>query len=115
MAGNRAKKFKLFRQYLDEGLSRSEAYRRTFGVEKVVGQVSMSELISYDRGPEEPVTRESVTEELEAARCMAIRFGDARAAGVIAMDKARLHGLVIDKKQSTDSVRIVIDKTDEDL
>lgn len=115
MAGNRAKKFKLFRQYLDEGLSRSEAYRRTFGIEKVVGQVSMNELISYDRSPEEPVTRESITEELEAARCMAVRMGDPRAAGSIAMDKARLHGLIVDKKQSADSLTIKIDSTDVDL
>ena len=101
--------------YIETG-NASEAYRRAYDAEgmkpesvnrkakelmdngKIAARVASVQAIAVERAL---VTIQSLTEELEEARALALREGQSSAAVSASMGKAKLHGLITDKAAFT--------------
>lgn len=101
--------------YVETG-NASEAYRRSFNAEKTqphVVHVKASELLADGKvkvrvqelqaqaAERALVTVQSLTQELEEARALALQEGQPSAAVSASMGKAKLHGLLVDKAELT--------------
>ncbi len=119
--------------YVDTG-NAAEAYRRAYKSEgksaaavnrsakallvkpAVAGRIDelFREKAASERGGAEPVTRESLTAELEAVRIASMAFGQASSAVQAIMAKAKLHGLTVERQDV--KTRIALDDmTDAEL
>jgi hypothetical protein len=107
-----------FVQELAKGKSASEAYRnagysaddgnaiRLTGNDKV--KARLTELL--EKGAERTlVTIESITAELEEARLLAMKESTANPSAAVSasLGKAKLHGLLIDKSESTNTHHVI--------
>jgi len=119
--------------YVETG-NASEAYRRSFNAEKTrphVVHVKASELLADGKvkvrvqelqaqaAERALVTVQSLTQELEEARALALQEGQPSAAVSASMGKAKLHGLLTDKQQTehsgivvTEVRRVIVDGKD---
>lgn len=106
--------------YLETG-NASEAYRRAYDAANmkpetiwkracellaggdVTGRVDELKAQAVERAM---VTVQSITNELEEARALAIKEGQTSAAVSASMGKAKLHGLLIDKAEHTGKVAV---------
>lgn len=101
--------------YIETG-NASEAYRRAYDAGKMSAgaiHVAASELIAHPKislrvqsvqkeaAERALVSVQSLTEELEEARALALREGQSAAAVSASMGKAKLHGLLVDKSAVT--------------
>ena len=108
----------------------SEAYRRAYNAENMkpeVIHVKASELLSSGKVSVRVaelkaeakercmVTVESLTEELEEARALALQEGQSSAAVAATMGKAKLHGLLTDKVDVKGGVTIITGAHDADI
>lgn len=101
--------------YIETG-NASEAYRRAYDADgmkpesinrkakelmdngKIAARVASVQAVAAERAL---VTVQSLTEELEEARVLALREGQSSAAVSASMGKAKLHGLITDKAAFT--------------
>ncbi len=101
--------------YMETG-NQSEAYRRAFDAEnmsaetvhkraselmgngEVKGRIAELQATAAERAL---VTIQSITDELEEARALALKEGQSSAAVSASMGKAKLHGLITDKAAFT--------------
>jgi phage terminase small subunit len=116
------------RAYVESG-NAAEAYRRAYNAEKTkpnVVHVKASELLANGKVAvrvqqlleraqrRHDVTIDSVTEELEEARKLALTEKQSSAAVSASLGKAKLHGLIVDKSEVTRK-RDVADLSDSEL
>lgn len=107
------KKEKFAQKYLELG-NASEAYRQSYNAENMSESTVWNEASKLLKNPEvaarveegqekarklHEVTLESITKELEEARLLAVKEKQSASAVSASMGKAKLHGLVTDKKE----------------
>lgn len=119
--------------YVETG-NASEAYRRSFNAEnfkpesvnvnasKLLADAKVSQRVKElqaQAAERALVTVQSLTQELEEARALALQEGQPSAAVSASMGKAKLHGLLTDKQQTehsgivvTEVRRVIVDGKD---
>jgi len=102
--------------YIENGGNQSEAYRTAYNAENMADETVWTEACLLFKNPKvairvlelqeehrqrHNVTVDTLTKELDEARCLAKKEAQPAAMTGATMGKAKLHGLITDKKEMT--------------